>query len=159
MGNFSIVYKIKVTVCVRVLFIGGHTVGPTELKFGMEDHIYHWEVIGYISFQYLYPQGRGRLKSGSGGPCWAPCNWGDGSGQTSSRCTAAGPIGPIVPLPFRLKFGREMGTYPGRSVPMFWLGSGAQIMGFQGTIWPNYEWFARVWMLQLAGALPLAQAL
>ena len=115
--------------------------------------------IGYISFQYLYPQGRGRLKSGSGGPCWAPCNGGDGSGQTSPRCTAAGPIGPIVPLPFRLKFGREMGTYPGRSVPMFWLGSGAQIMGFQGTIWPNYEWFARVWMLQLAGALPLAQAL
>ena len=40
-----------------------------ELKFGMEDHIYPWEVIGYISFLYPYPQGWGRPKSGSGGPC------------------------------------------------------------------------------------------
>ena len=32
-------------------------------------------------------------------------------------------------------------------------------MGFLGTICPNYEWFAWVWMLQLAGALQRAQAL
>ena len=50
-----------------MFFIGDLTVGPTELKFGMEDHIFPWEVIGYISY------------------------W-----------------------PFRLKFGREMGTHPGR---------------------------------------------
>ena len=49
-----------------VFSIGGHTVGPTVLKFGMEDHIYPWEVIGYISFRYPNPQGRGRPKSGSG---------------------------------------------------------------------------------------------
>ena len=32
--------------------IGGHTVGPTVLKFGMEDHIYPREVIGYILLRY-----------------------------------------------------------------------------------------------------------
>ena len=32
-------------------------------------------------------------------------------------------------------------------------------MGFQGAICPNYELFAQVWMLQLAGGLQLAQAL
>ena len=51
-----------------VLSIGGNTVGPKELKFGMEDHIYPWEVRRYISFRYLYPQGRGSPKSGFGGP-------------------------------------------------------------------------------------------
>ena len=56
-------------VCVCVLSIDGHTVGPTELKFGMEDHIYPWEVLSYISFRYPNPQGQGRPKSGSGGPC------------------------------------------------------------------------------------------
>ena len=61
------IYIIKVTVCISS--IGGHTVGPTELKFGMEDHIYLWEVLRYISFRYPYPQGRGRPKCGSGGPC------------------------------------------------------------------------------------------
>ena len=29
----------------------------------------------------------------------------------------------MVPWPFRLKFGREMGTHPGRSVPMFEMGT------------------------------------
>lgn len=33
-----------------VFSIGGYTVGPTELKFGMEVHIYPGEVVGYISF-------------------------------------------------------------------------------------------------------------
>ena len=67
----------------------------------------------------------------------------------------------MVPWPFRFKFGREMGTYPGRSVPMFGLGipspwvRGTK-MGFQGTIGPNYEWYAWIWMLQLAGALQRA---
>ena len=57
--------------CVRacVFSIGGHTVGPTELKFGMEDHIYPREVIGYILFPNTYPPGGGRPKSGSGDPC------------------------------------------------------------------------------------------
>jgi len=58
-----------VCVCVCLFSIGGHTVGPTELKFGMEDHIYPWEVLSYILFRYPYPQGQGRPKSGSGGPC------------------------------------------------------------------------------------------
>ena len=41
------------TVCV--LSVGGYTVGPTEPKFGMEDHIYPWEVLRYISFRCPYP--------------------------------------------------------------------------------------------------------
>ena len=65
--NFKNMYIIKVTV--YLFSIGSHTVGPTVLKFGMEDHIYPVEVIGYILFGYPYPQGRGRPKSGSGGPC------------------------------------------------------------------------------------------
>ena len=32
-------------MCVFVFLLGGHLVGPTELKFGTEDHIYPWEVI------------------------------------------------------------------------------------------------------------------
>ena len=36
--------------------VGSHTVGPTGLKFGMEDYIYPGEVIGYILFWYPYPQ-------------------------------------------------------------------------------------------------------
>ena len=63
----------------------------------------------------------------------------------------------MVPWPFRLKFGREMGTHPGMPVPMFGLGTHLK-MGFQGAIGPNNEWFARVWMLQLAGALQRAGA-
>ena len=61
------IYIIKVSVCV--FSIGGHTVGPTELKFGMEDHIYPRGVIGYILFPNTYPPGGGRPKSGSGDPC------------------------------------------------------------------------------------------
>ena len=74
-GKTVLIYIIKVTVCVRacvracVFSIGGHTVGPTELKFGMEDHIYPREVIGYILFPNTYPPGGGRPKSGSGDPC------------------------------------------------------------------------------------------
>ena len=51
-----------------------------------------------------------------------------------------------------------------KSVPMFGLGIpipsvlGPKI-GFRGTICPKYEQFARVWMLQLAGALLRAHAL
>ena len=41
----QLIYIIKVAVCVCVFSIGGHLVGPTELKFGMEDHIYPGEVI------------------------------------------------------------------------------------------------------------------
>ena len=51
-------------MCVCVFFIGGHTVGPRVLKFGMEDHIYPWEVIGYILFGYPNPGGQGALKTG-----------------------------------------------------------------------------------------------
>ena len=36
----TFIYLIKVTVFVCVFSIGGHTVGPTVLKFGTEDHIY-----------------------------------------------------------------------------------------------------------------------
>ena len=46
-----------------VFSIGGHTVGPTALKFGMEDHIYPGEVIGYILFWYPNLQGQGALKT------------------------------------------------------------------------------------------------
>ena len=52
-----------------VFSTGGHTIGPTALKYGMEDHIYPWKAIGYISFWYPNPQGQGRPKSASGGPC------------------------------------------------------------------------------------------
>ena len=45
-----------------VFSIGGHTVGPTELKFGMEDHIYPREVIGYILFPNTYPPWWGEAK-------------------------------------------------------------------------------------------------
>ena len=41
--------------------IGGHTVGPTELNFGTEDHIYPGEVIGHILFRYPSPKGQGAL--------------------------------------------------------------------------------------------------
>ena len=127
--------------------IGGHIVGPTVLKFGMEDHVYPWEVIWYILF---CPLGRGRPKSGSGGPCspnsaflWkfhktkfeghpSPPKWGKGQVRSGprphQRCLAAGPSSweasaAMVPWPFRLKFGREIGTYPGRSVTLFGLGT------------------------------------
>ena len=46
-------------MCVCLLYIGGHTIRPTVLKFGMEDHIYPWEVIGYILLWYPNPLGRG----------------------------------------------------------------------------------------------------
>ena len=36
--------------------------------------------------------------------------------------SARGASAAMVPWPFRLKFGREMGTYPGRSMPMLGLG-------------------------------------
>ena len=38
-----------------------------------------------------------------------------------SKCKGASAA--MVPWLFRLKFGREMGTYPGRSVPMFGMGT------------------------------------
>ena len=47
-----------------MFFIGGHTVGPTVLKFGMGDYIYPWEVIGNISLRYPQPSGSGALKTG-----------------------------------------------------------------------------------------------
>ena len=70
----------------------------------------------------------------------------------------------MVLWPFRLKFGRELGTHPGRSVPMVGLGTTTPWvrgpkMGFQGTIWPNNELFGWVRLLQLAGALQLGWAL
>ena len=36
-------------MCVCLFSKGGHTVGPTVLKFGIEDHIYSGEVIVYVS--------------------------------------------------------------------------------------------------------------
>ena len=63
---------------------------------------------------------------------------------SGSRSKCKGGSGAMVPRPFRLKFGGEMGTHPGRPVPMFgWVPltpvSGALKMGFWGTICPNYE--------------------
>ena len=46
--------------------MGGNTIGPTELKFGKEDHIYPREDMGYILFRYTHPQGRGPKKQGPG---------------------------------------------------------------------------------------------
>ena len=62
--------KVTVCVCVSVclLSIGGHTLGPTMLKFGMESHIYPWEVKGYISFRY--PNWQGNWVLGSVQPKW-----------------------------------------------------------------------------------------
>ena len=50
-------------MCVCVFSIGGHTLEPTELKFGMKDHIYPGEVIGYILFWYPNPQGQEAQKT------------------------------------------------------------------------------------------------
>ena len=47
-----------------MFFIGGHTDRPRVMKFGMEDHIYFREVIGYILFGYPNPGGQGALKTG-----------------------------------------------------------------------------------------------
>ena len=49
--------------------LAAKTLDLQVLKLGIEDHIYPLEVVGYILFQYSYPQGWGRPKSGSGGPC------------------------------------------------------------------------------------------
>ena len=57
-----LIYVIKVTMWVCLFSIGGHYVGPTVLKFGMEYHIYPGEVIGYISFGYPLPPGSGEAK-------------------------------------------------------------------------------------------------
>ena len=85
---------------------GGCVIGRTVHKFGMEDHIYPGEVLGYIWFGYPNPQGQG-AKSGSGDQCGPtvhfcanfikqilkgiPENGQDRSGQirsqTSARCT------------------------------------------------------------------------
>ena len=43
---------VCVCVCACVFFLSGHTAGPTELKFGMDDQIYPRVVIGYILFWY-----------------------------------------------------------------------------------------------------------
>ena len=53
---------MTVRVCFCLFSIGGHIVGPTVLKFGLEDHIYPGEVIGYISFRFPYPPGSGEAK-------------------------------------------------------------------------------------------------
>ena len=47
---------------VCLFSIGGHTVGHTVLKFGMEDHIYPREVMGYILLGYPNSLGRGEAK-------------------------------------------------------------------------------------------------
>ena len=49
--------------------IGGHTVWPPGLKFGMEDHIHPWKVNAYVCASCPPPTGWGRPKSASGGPC------------------------------------------------------------------------------------------
>ena len=41
--------------------VGGHTIVPTELKFGIE--VNPREVIGFILFWYPNPQGQGTLKN------------------------------------------------------------------------------------------------
>ena len=63
--------RIKVSICnevgcVRLFSTGGHTVGFTALKFGIENpHMYLGEDIGYILFSTLtYSQ-----------VCGAPKNW------------------------------------------------------------------------------------
>ena len=145
-----------VWVCVCVFFIGSHTVGPTELKFGMEDHIYPWEVIGRAG------GGQRVVLEVRAAQTVNFCDWRaplQMAGQVRSdliqvsgswsKCKGASAA--MVSWPLRLKFGKEMGTHPGRS--------GTLKMGFQGTICPNYEWFSRVWLLRLAGALQWAVAL
>ena len=57
----------------------------------------------------------------------------------------------MVPSPFWLKFGREMGTHPGRSVPMFGLGTPTPRVrgpknGVPGYTLPKLS----VWMLQVS---------
>ena len=47
-----------------MFFNSGHIVGPRMLKFDMEDHIYPWEVIGYILFGYPNTGGQRALKTG-----------------------------------------------------------------------------------------------
>ena len=126
---------------------------------------------------YLHPWGQGALKPGLRGTAQTVCvreNFmkqnlkgtpENGSGQirsqTSPWCLAAGPsargaTAAMVPWPFRLKFGREMGTHPGRSpnpVPL----PGPQ-MGFRGPCSPNRVlqlvcMLHRVSILQQAGTL------
>ena len=53
--------------------IGGNSAEPTELNFGMEDHIYPREVIGYILLMYPYWQGPFLGVSGLG-CCKACCS-------------------------------------------------------------------------------------
>ena len=100
-----------------------------------------------LSTPYPHPWGQGALKRGYGvrtaqTECFCenfikqklngtPVNGGQlRSDQfpTSPRCPAAGPsarvaLAAMVPWPFKLKYGREVGNYPGRSMLMFGLGT------------------------------------
>ena len=53
---------------VCLFSMGCHRFGPIALKFGMEDHIYPGEVIGYILLMYPYPLGWGTYPLGWGRP-------------------------------------------------------------------------------------------
>ena len=46
-------------IFLRPFSLGGLTVWPTKLKFGMEDHINPWEVTENILFRYPYLHGPG----------------------------------------------------------------------------------------------------
>ena len=50
-----------------VFSIGSRIVGPIEVKFGMEDHIYPGEVLRCISFRHPKPRGQGAPKIGCQG--------------------------------------------------------------------------------------------
>ena len=50
--QFGRIYIIKVTVCGCCSGIGGHTVWPLGLKFGMEDHIYPAKVLVAQGFKW-----------------------------------------------------------------------------------------------------------
>ena len=131
----------------------------------MEDRIHHGKVNAYVWTRCPPPPGRGRPKSASGGPCSPNGAFlgklyktkveehtqfsGDGSSQiwsqTSPRCPAGGPSArgasaDLVPWLFGLKLGREMSTHPGRSTPVFGMGTppppgqGALTMGSRGPV-------------------------
>ena len=68
-----------------VFFIGGYTIRPRVLKFGMENHIYPWEVIGYILFGYPNPWGQGALKTEFNG-LYSPNHLENAPGEAGYPC-------------------------------------------------------------------------
>ena len=84
---------------------------------------------------------------------------------SKGRSNCKGGFSAMVPWPFRLKFGREIWNYPGRSMLMFgWVPLpprwGGPKIGVQGCMQPILDWMLqRVWMLRQAWAFQRAGAL